>query len=112
MPISKEVRRFVACTLLVAPCLLARPWQPNSGVASAFLVPQNSCRIIENKVQGRCRSSRIRQRLSLASDTAAATSPPSTDSELDVKLSAKEAVEQAAQKLVPLFAEVDAHTQR
>ena len=116
MLISRQVGRLAECTLLIASFILANPWQLSSGVASAFLVPRNSCRIIDNKVQSRCRSNRIlvRQRLSLSSGTVetAATSPPSTDAEVDVKLSGKETVEQAAQRLLPLFAEVDAHTQR
>ena len=112
MRICRQVVKLVAPTLLVNLCILTYPWQRSSGVASAFLVPQNSCRIIENRVQGPFRSSRIRQRLSLTSEAAAAISPPSTATELDAKLSGKEAVEQAARRLVPLFAEVDDHTQR
>lgn len=113
MLISHQVGRLVAYALLVAFVKLTCPWKSSNGVTDAFLVPQNSCRIAEKKVQGRCRSRRIRQRLSLAPETAAtaATSPPST-AELDVNLLGKDAVEQAAQRLVPLFAEVDAHTQR
>lgn len=113
MLVSCQGARLVACTFLVAPFLLTYPWKPSNVFACAFLVPPKSCPIIEKKVRGTRCSSRIRQRrLSLAPGTAAATPPPPpSTAELDTKLSGKEAVDQAAQRLVPLFAEVDAHTQ-
>ncbi|CAM9688999.1 unnamed protein product [Scytosiphon promiscuus] len=111
---------------LLLPLLLG---MSNDGVASAFVVPVSSslrtprashcCWIAAKLSQQRCRT---RRHLRLFSNdphgeaSMAAESEPAVSANiegaLETELSGKAAVEEAAERLAPLFAEVDAHTQR
>lgn len=122
-----EVMGYASCrTLLAFPCLLAILRTPDAFVAPGGVGALRN----PNRVRSRSRppDRRLPHELSrpcppraqAAGGQAAAANGGVESAEeeaqgpaaYDGKLSGKEAVEQAAERLIPLFAQVDAHTQR
>lgn len=139
---ARSVGRVASRMLLVVPLisLLIFLWLPGDAVTCAFVVAGGGIGRIKRHVQarhvlqrglqlpvaahrirrslGRCRR-RVVPTLSVVSGVDATTArcdaadaPLLSDGGLAAGLSGREAVARASESLVPLFAEVDAHTQR
>lgn len=119
----------VACRATLSVCLLSLLLGSSSdGAASAFVLPASTSSRLRTRraghysliaaklLQQRHQAGRHLRLLSHPSDgeavVAAVEVPANADGELEAGLSGKAAVEQAAERLLPLFAEVDSHTQR
>lgn len=102
-------RGVVGYALALLKCLALCP--PNDVVVVAFVASGGGVPEMPQR-QRAATAAALRPTLALLSTRPEVDAPITAANPLEVKLSGKEAVDTAAQRLVPLFAEVDAHTQR